>query len=109
MENALTRRQALRAMTIWAAKSQFEENEKGSIEEGKFADFIVTRQDLMTMPAEGINTLPVDMTFVGGNWCIVSNPEILSNQDIRFIALGTERSHYLGSHRHEYLQNGEYN
>ena len=66
MENALTRRQALRAMTIWAAKSQFEEEDKGSIEAGKFADFIVTSQDLMTMPAEGINTLPIDMTFVGG-------------------------------------------
>ncbi|MFO7997642.1 MAG: amidohydrolase [Bacteroidales bacterium] len=67
MENALTRRQALRAMTIWAAKSQFEEDEKGSIEEGKFADFVVTSQDLMTMPAAEINTLPIDMTFVGGN------------------------------------------
>ena len=66
MENALTRRQALRAMTIWAAKAQFEEDEKGSIEAGKFADFIVTAQDLMTMPAEGINTLPIDMTFLGG-------------------------------------------
>lgn len=67
MENALTRRQALRAMTIWAAKSQFEEGEKGSIEEGKFADFVVTSQDLMTMPAAEINTLPIDMTFVGGD------------------------------------------
>ncbi len=66
MENALTREQALRAMTIWAAKAQFEEHEKGSIESGKFADFIVTRHDLMTMPAYNINTLPVEMTFVGG-------------------------------------------
>ncbi len=66
MENALTREQALRAMTIWAAKAQFEEHEKGSIEPGKFADFIVVGQDLMTMPAGGINTLPVEMTFVGG-------------------------------------------
>jgi predicted amidohydrolase YtcJ len=41
MENALTREQAMRAMTIWAAKAQFEEDEKGSIEPGKFADFIV--------------------------------------------------------------------
>ena len=66
MENALTREQALRAMTIWAAKAQFEEHEKGSIEPGKFADFIVLGQDLMTMPAYDINTLPVEMTFVGG-------------------------------------------
>jgi predicted amidohydrolase YtcJ len=66
IENALNREQALRAMTIWAAKAQFEENEKGSIEPGKFADFIVLGQDLMTMPANDINTLPVEMTFVGG-------------------------------------------
>lgn len=66
MENALTREEAMRAMTIWAAKAQFEEHEKGSIEVGKFADFIVTSQNLMTMPAFDINTLPVDMTFVGG-------------------------------------------
>jgi predicted amidohydrolase YtcJ len=34
MENSLTREQALRAMTIWAAKANFEENEKGSLEPG---------------------------------------------------------------------------
>ena len=66
MENALTREQALRAMTIWAARSQFEEHEKGSIEPGKFADFIVLQHDLMTMPASAINTLPVEMTFSDG-------------------------------------------
>lgn len=45
--NALTREEALRGMTIWAAQSAFEENEKGSIEVGKFADFIVCDIDLM--------------------------------------------------------------
>ena len=66
MENALTREQALRGMTIWAAKAQFEEQEKGSLEPGKFADFIVLEKDLMTMPAEEILTLPITFTFLNG-------------------------------------------
>jgi predicted amidohydrolase YtcJ len=46
-ENALTRQQALKGITIWAAKAAFEENEKGSIEANKFADFIVSDIDLL--------------------------------------------------------------
>lgn len=66
MENALTRQQALKAMTIWAAKAQFEELEKGSIEAGKFADFIVTDQDLMTMDLEEIPALMIRSTYIDG-------------------------------------------
>jgi hypothetical protein len=47
IDNALTREQALKGMTIWAAKAAFEENEKGSIEAGKFADFIISDIDLL--------------------------------------------------------------
>ena len=47
IENALTREQALKGITIWAAKAAFEENEKGSIEANKMADFIVTDIDLL--------------------------------------------------------------
>ncbi len=46
-ENALSREQALKGMTIWAAKAAFEENEKGSIEANKMADFIVCDIDLL--------------------------------------------------------------
>lgn len=66
MENALTRQETLRGMTIWAAKSNFEEKAKGSIEEGKFADFVILDQDLMTVAEEKILNTKAVMTFVGG-------------------------------------------
>ncbi len=66
MENALTREQALRAMTIWAAKSAFEENVKGSLEVGKFADFVVLDFDLMNDSIKDIPHIKVQQTFVNG-------------------------------------------
>ena len=66
-EQCLTREEALRAMTIWAARAAFEENEKGSIEPGKFADFIVTSSDLMTIPSEEIPKVKIRITFSDGN------------------------------------------
>jgi predicted amidohydrolase YtcJ len=67
MENALSRQEALRGMTIWAARSTFEETEKGSLEKGKLADFIILDRDLMTVaPAEVLQTT-VLATFIGGS------------------------------------------
>ncbi|MBS1621443.1 MAG: amidohydrolase [Bacteroidetes bacterium] len=66
MENALTREEALKGMTIWAAKAQFEEKEKGSLEKGKFADFIVLDNDLMTTAPEKLLEVNILKTFVGG-------------------------------------------
>lgn len=65
-ENALTREQALRGMTIWAAKASFQENELGSIEAGKSADFIIMDQDLMTVPEDKILDTKVLETFSNG-------------------------------------------
>lgn len=65
-ENKLTREQALRGMTIWAAKANCMEHETGSIEKGKKADFIIVNQDLMTIPEDGILDTKVFTTFVGG-------------------------------------------
>ncbi|MDQ7916102.1 amidohydrolase [Mesonia sp. MT50] len=65
-ENALSREETLRGMTIWAAYSNFEENEKGSIEKGKLADFIVLDQDLMNVEEKLIPKTKVIATFVGG-------------------------------------------
>lgn len=66
MENALTREETLKGMTIWAAYSNFEEQEKGSIEVGKFADFIIMDKDIMTVPEDEIPHLEVSATYVGG-------------------------------------------
>ncbi len=66
VDEGLTREQTLRSMTIWAAKASFEENEKGSLESGKFADFVILDTDLMNAaPAEVLNT-KVESTWIGG-------------------------------------------
>ncbi|HNV51451.1 MAG TPA: amidohydrolase family protein [Tenuifilaceae bacterium] len=66
MENALTREQALRAMTIWAVKSAFEENIKGSLEVGKFADFVVLDFDLMNDSIKDVPYIKVQQTYING-------------------------------------------
>jgi predicted amidohydrolase YtcJ len=66
MENALTREQAMRAMTIWAAYANFEEKERGSIEVGKMADFILTDKDLMQIKNEEMRGVKVLKTVIGG-------------------------------------------
>lgn len=65
-ENALTREQALRSMTIWAAKSGFEETAKGSIEPGKLADFVVMDTDLMNCCEDAMLRARVLKTVLGG-------------------------------------------
>ncbi len=65
-ENALTRLEALKGMTIWAARSTFEENEKGSIEVGKYADFIMTDFDFLKDDFLKIRNGKVNKTYVGG-------------------------------------------
>jgi predicted amidohydrolase YtcJ len=57
MKDALSREETLRGMTIWAAYSNFEENEKGSIEVGKKADFVILSDDIMTVPFGDIPNL----------------------------------------------------
>jgi len=66
MENALSREETLKGMTIWAAYSNFEEAEKGSIEAGKFADFIIIDKNIMEVPVEEIPNIKVVKTVVGG-------------------------------------------
>ncbi len=66
MNNALSREETLKGMTIWAAYSNFEENEKGSIETGKFADFIILNQNIMEIEINQVPKIKVLQTFVNG-------------------------------------------
>ncbi|MBN2236370.1 MAG: amidohydrolase [Bacteroidales bacterium] len=65
-ENALSREETLKGMTIWAAQVAFEEKEKGSIEVGKFADFVVLNTDIMTCDENKIPSTSILYTVVGG-------------------------------------------
>jgi len=66
MKDALTREEALRGMTIWAAFANFEESEKGSIEVGKFADFTILDKDIMKVDEKEIPNTKVVATFING-------------------------------------------
>jgi predicted amidohydrolase YtcJ len=65
-EQKLSREETLRGMTIWAAYSNFEDQEKGSIESGKFADFVIVDQDPMTVKEDAIPDTKVLSTYING-------------------------------------------
>ena len=66
MQNALTREEALKAMTIWAAYANFEEKEKGSLEKNKFADFVILEDDIMKCAPEKIYRMKIIGTYLYG-------------------------------------------
>lgn len=66
IDEKIKRKDALRAMTIWAAFSNFEEEEKGSLEEGKFADFVILDQDLMKIDESKIPSINILATYLNG-------------------------------------------
>jgi len=65
-ENALSRQEALRGMTIWAAMANFEDTLRGSLEKGKVADFIMLNKDLMKVKETRILETAVLATYVDG-------------------------------------------
>lgn len=66
IENALSRENTLRGMTIWGAYANFEEKEKGSIEIGKFADFVILENDIMKCEIDNVPKTNVVATYVNG-------------------------------------------
>jgi predicted amidohydrolase YtcJ len=65
-ENALSREEAIRGMTIWAAKADFWEKEIGSLETGKRADFVVLDKDLMQVGAADVPGMKPVATYSSG-------------------------------------------
>ncbi|MFB6258478.1 MAG: amidohydrolase [Flavobacteriales bacterium] len=75
-EQALTRKQALKGMTIWAALAAEEEKSRGTLEEGKVADLTIVGPDLEKLPMEKVRTEEqVVATFVGGE-CLYGCDEL---------------------------------
>jgi predicted amidohydrolase YtcJ len=65
-KQGISREDAIRSVTINGAYTTFEEGVKGSIEPGKYADFVVLSGDIMKVPAEKIRDLKVLATVLGG-------------------------------------------
>jgi predicted amidohydrolase YtcJ len=65
-DQGLTIQQAIRTVTSNSAYTSFEENVKGSIEPGKYADFVVLTRDILTIPPEAIKYTHVIATVLGG-------------------------------------------
>lgn len=66
MEDGLTREQTLRSMTTWAAKTSFDENEKGMLTPGMWADFIILDTDLMTASPKEVLATKILSTWSAG-------------------------------------------
>ncbi|MDR3301981.1 MAG: amidohydrolase [Spirochaetaceae bacterium] len=65
-EQALRREEALRSYTIWGAHAIFAEGNRGSLEAGKYADFVVLDRDYMTCPTSEIDDITALRTVIGG-------------------------------------------
>lgn len=65
-EERLEREEALKMLTSWAAYATFQENQRGTIEVGKWGDLTLLSQDILTAPEEEILKTKIEMTVVGG-------------------------------------------
>ena len=65
-EELLTREQVLTAMTINCAKQMFIDDERGSIREGKYADFLLVDKDVLSCPVNEIGKARTEATYFEG-------------------------------------------
>ncbi len=75
-EELITREQALTALTINVAKQMFIEDERGSVKEGKYADFLLVDKDVLTCPVTEIHTAKPEATYFEGKKVFAKNNSI---------------------------------
>jgi len=92
-EERLTLEEAIRGITITSAWTFFEDDVKGSIEAGKFADLVVLGRDILTVDPLEIKDIPVLMTMTGGKFVYV-NPNQDPNQEVNYYRY-PQRTSYL--------------
>jgi predicted amidohydrolase YtcJ len=71
----ISREEAIRAITYTAAYTSFEQDKKGSVEVGKYADFVVLAEDILTVPDEDIKDIEVVATVLAGEPVYGSLPQ----------------------------------
>jgi len=74
-EQRTTRQEALWSITLWPAYAAFMENESGTLTAGKYADFVVLDQDIMSVAPEEVLKTSVVLTVLGGRVVYRANPK----------------------------------
>ena len=64
---SVSREEALNAITFWAAMANHQEKSRGSLEVGKYADFVILDKDILKIKEEDILKTQVKYTFLDGN------------------------------------------
>jgi predicted amidohydrolase YtcJ len=82
-EEKLTLEEAIRAVTVTSAWAFHEDDVKGSIEPGKFADLVVLARNILTIDPLEIKDIPVLKTMTGGRFVYV-NPDTDPNQKVEY-------------------------
>ena len=62
----MSKKETLKCMTIWAAYANFEDQEKGSVKKGKYANFVILNKDIMEIPEEKISLAKLNRTHING-------------------------------------------
>ena len=78
-EQCVTVEEALRIWTMGSAYASFEEDDKGSITPGKYADFVVLSADPRVVPAETIKEIQVELTAIGGRVVYSGNTQLAAS------------------------------
>jgi hypothetical protein len=80
---AISRNEALKMYTVNNAYGSFEENRKGSIEPGKYADLVILTDDILTCQADSIKNIRSELTLLGGKVVYSSGKIILQTPVVK--------------------------